>query len=135
MSEYLAGFAFCSSPLLLHFYISLPHLRFSAGVDWYIDQMPAVGDGQIALEKTPGYFHSPGVARRLHLTNNKTKLLLIVRNPVTRLISDYNQFRFNTLSRGKSYPELSSLILTEDGNIDPSYPPVIRSKYHLHINK
>ena len=74
---------------MLNFYL----LRFEAGVDWYIEQMPGVEEGQIALEKTPGYFHSPGVARRLHLTNNKTKLLLIVRDPVTRLISDYNQFR------------------------------------------
>lgn len=113
----------------IHFYDK----RYADGVDWYIDQMPAVGNGQIALEKTPGYFHSPDVAGRLHQTNNKTKLLLIVRHPVTRLVSDYNQFRSNTLARGKSYPDLSSLILTENGDIDPKYPPVIRSKYHLHI--
>ena len=109
--------------------------RFGNGVDWYIDQMPGVRAGQVALEKTPGYFHSLGVAERLHQTNNKTKLLLIVRHPVKRLISDYNQFRSNTLARGKSYPDLSSLVLTEDGGIDPKYPPVIRSKYHLHMRR
>ena len=55
--------------------------------------MPGVSEGQVAVEKTPGYFHSPGVASRLHETAQETKLVLIVRHPVTRLISDYNQFR------------------------------------------
>ena len=67
--------------------------RYDAGVDWYRQQMPGVSEGQVAVEKTPGYFHSPGVAARLHETAKETKLVLIVRNPVTRLISDYNQFR------------------------------------------
>ena len=39
------------------------------------------------------------------------------------------------MSRGKSYPDLASLILTEDGDIDPKYPPVIRSRYHQHMQK
>ena len=28
-----------------------------------IDQMPPLLPGQIAMEKTPGYFHTPGVAK------------------------------------------------------------------------
>ena len=97
--------------------------------------MPGVSEGQVAVEKTPGYFHSPGVAARLHQTAQETKLVVIVRHPVTRLVSDYNQFRFNTMSRGKTYPELSSLILTKEGDIDPKYPPVVRSRYHIHMKR
>ena len=67
--------------------------RYDAGVDWYRRQMPGVGEGEVALEKTPGYFHSPGVVARLHQTAPETKLVVIVRHPVTRLVSDYNQFR------------------------------------------
>ena len=33
------------------------------------------------------------MSRRLWETNNQTKLVLILRNPVDRMISDYNQFR------------------------------------------
>ena len=39
------------------------------------------------------------VPRRIFETNNATKLVLIVRNPVDRLISDYNQFRSRKLDR------------------------------------
>ena len=59
--------------------------------------MPALLPGQIALEKTPGYFHTPGVAKKLWETNNQTKLVLIIRNPVDRMISDYNQFRYDNI--------------------------------------
>ena len=47
------------------------------------------------MEKTPGYFHTNGVPEKMWRTNNKTKLVLIVRNPVDRLVSDYNQFRYS----------------------------------------
>ena len=67
--------------------------RYDAGVEWYRQQMPGVSPGQLAVEKTPGYFHSQGVAARLSQTAQQTKLVVIVRNPVTRLVSDYNQFR------------------------------------------
>ena len=69
------------------------NLRYEDGVEWYRQQMPSVNEGQVAIEKTPGYFHSPGVAARLQQTNPETKLVVIVRHPVTRLVSDYNQFR------------------------------------------
>ena len=39
------------------------------------------------------------VPRRIFETNNATKLVLIVRNPVDRLVSDYNQFRSRKLDR------------------------------------
>ena len=64
---------------------------FSRGLDWYIRQMPNISEGQLALEKTPGYFHTPGVARRMKTVKSDTRLIMIVRHPVTRVISDYNQ--------------------------------------------
>jgi len=66
---------------------------------------------------------------------DKTKLIMIVRHPVTRLISDYNQFRSNNLARGEEYPDLESLVTTENGDVDPSYPPVKRSQYHIHMSR
>ena len=48
-------------------------------------------------------------SRRLWETNNQTKLVLIVRNPVDRLVSDYNQFRWGIIVKKASIspsPEL-----------------------------
>jgi len=97
--------------------------------------MPAIEAGQLALEKTPGYFHSPKAAERLAGLNRDVKLLLIVRDPVKRLISDYNQFRTKNLDQGQSYPDLEDLVFTEDGNINLNYPPLQRSIYHHHMTR
>ena len=108
--------------------------NFSRGLDWYIRQLPNITEGQMALEKTPGYFHTLGVARRMRTVKNDTKLIMIVRDPVARLVSDYNQFRSNNLARGRSeYPALESIALTQAGAVDPGYPPVVRSMYHIHM--
>jgi len=107
--------------------------NFKKGQAWYIDQMPLLLPGQIGMEKTPGYFHTNGVPERMWRANNKTKLVLIVRNPVDRLISDYNQFRSRNLEKGKSYPPLEDLIFKEENVIDTSYPPLRRSDYAYHL--
>ena len=95
--------------------------------------MPPLLPGQISMEKTPGYFHTPGVARKLWETNNQTKLVLIIRNPVDRLISDYNQFRARNMDRGNDYPPLEHFLFTQNGNINIGYQPLQRSIYHYHL--
>jgi len=107
--------------------------HWEKGSDWYIEQMPSVMEGQVCMEKTPGYFHEAPVPRRIFETNNSTKLVLIVRNPVDRLISDYNQFRSRKLDRGEEYPSLEEFLFTQSGNIDIGYQPLQRSIYHYHL--
>jgi len=112
-----------------HFYDN----NYEKGRSWYLDQMPAVLPSQICMEKTPGYFHTAGVPKKLYEMNNQTKLVLIVRNPVDRLISDYNQFRSRHLERGNDYPPLEHFLFTPAGNINIGYQPLQRSIYHYHL--
>ena len=109
--------------------------HYARGSDWYVSQMVPVEEGQLCAEKTPGYFHHPEAARRAAATIPSARLLLIVRDPVKRLVSDYNQFRTRNLDRGRDYPPLESLVLTEDGTVDASYPPLQRSVYHQHLSR
>eukprot|EP00794_Sanderia_malayensis_P009228 gene9228-10202_t len=68
---------------------------YENGIDWYIEQMPETYPGQITMEKTPGYFVRPYVPERLSKLRKERapnmKFILIVRNPITRAISDYTQ--------------------------------------------
>lgn len=43
------------------------------------------------MEKTPSYFVMREVPQRVYLMNPSVKLLVVVRDPVTRVISDYAQ--------------------------------------------
>ena len=87
------------------------------------------------MEKTPGYFHTPGVARRIWRVNNASKLILIVRHPVSRLISDYNQFRSYHEKKGEDYPRIEDLVINKYGGINTFYPPLVRSLYHIHMSR
>ncbi|XP_040578654.1 heparan sulfate glucosamine 3-O-sulfotransferase 1-like [Lepeophtheirus salmonis] len=107
--------------------------KFSLGLSWYRDQMPILEENQIAMEKTPGYFHTPHVPDRIKQTLPDAKFLLIVRDPVKRLVSDYNQFRSQNMAKGETYPKLEEFIFTKSGNINTKYPPLTRSIYHLHL--
>ena len=91
--------------------------------------------GEIAIEKTPGYFHTPEAPKRVFEMDPNVKLLLILRDPVKRLISDYNQFRSRHLSRGKNYPTLEELVFTRENEINVEYPVLQRSIYHLHMSR
>lgn len=65
--------------------------HYKKGIQWYRSQMPPTIEGQITMEKTPSYFITKEVPKRVHLMNPTVKLLVVVRDPVTRAISDYTQ--------------------------------------------
>ncbi|KAI6177636.1 Sulfotransfer-1 domain-containing protein [Aphelenchoides bicaudatus] len=65
--------------------------NFDKGLDWYRNQMPFTVKNQLTIEKSPAYFVSRQVPQRVHQLNPHMKLLLVVRNPIVRAISDYTQ--------------------------------------------
>ena len=55
--------------------------------------MPYSTPQQLTLEKTPNYFQKGAVAaERIRAMNSSVRLLVVVREPVTRAVSDYVQF-------------------------------------------
>lgn len=87
--------------------------HYAEGFHWYRNRMPATIDGQMTMEKTPSYFVTKEVPQRVHHMNPgiryvlsldftlqgfleksgffKNRLLVVMRDPVTRAISDYTQ--------------------------------------------
>lgn len=53
--------------------------------------MPPTLEGQITMEKTPSYWVTRSAPKRVYAMNPSVKLLAVVRDPVTRAISDYTQ--------------------------------------------
>ena len=53
--------------------------------------MPYSYDYQITIEKSPDYFENERVPKLIHNWNPKIKLILIIRNPITRAISTFAQ--------------------------------------------
>ncbi|XP_078506988.1 heparan sulfate glucosamine 3-O-sulfotransferase 3A1-like [Lissotriton helveticus] len=85
-----------------------PHFfdrNYDKGFSWYRDLMPKTLDGQITMEKTPSYFVTKDAPARISAMSNETRLIVVVRDPVTRAISDYTQ----TLSKRHNIPPFESL--------------------------
>ena len=76
----------------MHFFYKFEN--YSRGLGKYIQMLPRKQrDDQILLEKTPAYFDTAEVEKRIHAAISDVKMLLTVRDPVTRTISGYAQMR------------------------------------------
>ncbi|XP_042307490.1 heparan sulfate glucosamine 3-O-sulfotransferase 3B1-like [Sceloporus undulatus] len=111
-----------------------PHFfdrNYERGLPWYRELMPRTLDGQITMEKTPSYFVTKEAPARISAMSKDTKLIVVVRDPVTRAISDYTQ----TLSKKPDIPTFESLTFKNrtTGLIDTSWSAIQIGIYAKHL--
>lgn len=104
---------------------------YNNGLQWYRNLMPRTLEGQITMEKTPSYFVTREAPQRIFTMNHNTKLIVVVRDPVTRAVSDYTQ----TLSKNPGLPSFHSLVFknSSTGLIDTSWSAVRIGIYAKHL--
>ncbi|KAL4648606.1 heparan sulfate glucosamine 3-O-sulfotransferase 3A1-like [Arapaima gigas] len=112
-----------------------PHFfdrNYDKGLRWYRELMPKTLEGQITMEKTPSYFVTEEAPPRIYAVSRDTKLIVVVRDPVTRAISDYTQ----TLSKKPDIPSFESLTFKNRsmGLIDTSWSAVQIGIYAKHLD-
>jgi len=104
------------------------------GIDWYLEQMPFSLPGQITVEKTPGYLASESAPERVYNMNKKMKLILILRNPVIRTISDFTQVLSTKIEKNKTLPVFENVaFLLNSTKINTEYKPIKNSLYVEHL--
>ena len=76
----------------------MPYFKgcFHEGDAWFKRQMPCSYSNQITIMKNSGYFRYKTVAKRIKEFNPNIKLILLIREPVSRVVS---QFMFNKEKR------------------------------------
>jgi len=82
--------------------------HFDRGFDWYRRQMPLTTVDQLTIEKSPSYFVTKTAPERVHQLDPAIKLIVVVRNPITRAISDYTQ----TASKRPGMPSFEHMAFT-----------------------
>ncbi|XP_053468268.1 heparan sulfate glucosamine 3-O-sulfotransferase 3B1a [Ictalurus furcatus] len=113
-----------------------PHFfdrNYDKGLDWYRELMPKTIEGQITMEKTPSYFVTKEVPARIYAMSKDTKLIVVVRDPVTRAISDYTQTR----SKKPDIPSFESLTFKNAtaGVIDATWSALQIGMYARHLKR
>ena len=111
--------------------------NFRRGVQWYIDSMPYTHPSEVTIEKTPAYFVHEDVPMKIHSASPSVKLLLIVRNPIDRTVSDFAQ-----LNSKKRLAADAKRVTFEDAvfsgrnmEVNTNYFPVTVSLYDVHFKR
>ena len=107
--------------------------NFNRGLDWYRERMPLSSPDQMVIERSVGYFVSEGVAERLHnATNGTAKIILVVRDPTMRSISEYADVK----SKNPQVPAFEKLVIDPaTGLVNIMYGAVRYSLYHNYLQK
>ena len=92
--------------------------------------MPRSHHDQLTVEKTPAYFVSAEVPQRVFDLDPNMKLLLVVRDPVTRAISDYCQ----AASKHSVKPfERMAMVNESLGQVHTNWPAIRIGLYAQHL--
>ncbi|KAG5262658.1 hypothetical protein AALO_G00277420 [Alosa alosa] len=121
---------------------SEPHFfdrHYARGLDWYRSMMPKALDGQIVMEKTPRYFVTEETPARIYAMSHDIKLIVVVRDPITRAISDYTQI----ISKTPDVPSFEALTFKNGssasagttGQIDALWSPLWIGLYAKHLER
>ncbi|MFH4981413.1 hypothetical protein AB6A40_008122 [Gnathostoma spinigerum] len=118
----------------MHFFNS--NETYAKGLEWYRSQMPHTSEEQVTIEKTPGYYTNEYAPQRAYQMNSSLKLILIVRDPVIRVISDFTQVLYTKQDRNKSRPVFEDEVFINGSNrINIDYKPVRNSLYAIHMQQ
>lgn len=98
--------------------------------------MPKALDDQIVMEKTPRYFVSADSPARVHNMSGDVKLIVVVRDPITRAISDYAQIASKAPSVA-SFESLSFRNRSAGGavEVNPQWSPLWIGLYAQHLQR
>ena len=88
-----------AAPREMHFFDRPANYRL--GLGWYRQQMPASNVGELTIEKSPAYFVTKQAPERILAMNSSIKLVVIFRNPVNRLVSDFSQLVANRINSAR----------------------------------
>lgn len=119
---------------------------YKNGLKWYINRMKPSTSSQLTGEKTPAYFIQPDVPQRMSkyfkTVHKKPKLLLVVREPVSRIVSDFTQGLYNDdnvdiqeLNKKDIQAQFRNKALGKDGQINRKWRAITVSEYSVHLRR
>ena len=85
--------------------------KFTNGIDWWQREFfGAVTNQKVVLEKTANYLYDKKSLKRIKDHLPKIKIICILRNPITRMYSDYMRFayhkKYNVIEACNIFPEI-----------------------------
>lgn len=108
-----------------------PHFfsrEYHRGTDWYLGQFDPHPGARLIGEKSNSYFDTPEALPRLHAALPHAKLIVMLRDPVSRAYSDYCML----LRRGEVGPNIEDYL---DPRRAANERFIYSSRYDLHLER
>ena len=105
---------------------------YKRGWDWYFSCFPETSSDEITGEATPMYMYRSQAADRIKQGLPDVKLIVMLRNPVHRLISNYEHNYKWVPGYKERYPDLKAFW---QGNTDPDYYLIEKGIYYYSLLK
>ena len=106
--------------------------NYLLGLEWYRARMPKSTEDQLTIEKSPAYFTTRKVPERVYNMSKNIKLLVIVKDPTIRAISEYTQL---ALKPNSSLPQFEDYVTTKQNNVNKERGIVKSGVYIKHLNR
>ncbi len=120
----------------VHFFDNPDMYTDEGGMSWYISRMPLSKKGELVVEKTPSYFVNADVPKRIFESLPQSlKLILIVRDPITRSISDFTQLDAKRMRFNRTRPSLEKVVFKSNGDIINTTSVIRDSLYDVHYRR
>ena len=109
--------------------------KFERGLTWYLNEMPMTKKNELTIEKSPKYFITSEVPKRIYdfRKSRDVKLILIVRNPITRSVSDY--LHWKSKQRQPVSHSIEDMLFKSDGTINTHFGLINVSMYDVHYQR
>lgn len=98
----------------------------------FSDHFPPPKSNQITVEKTPAYIMSQRARDEIHKLTPDVKLIVLVRDPVVRLVSQF-LLRYRFILKERDVPVTAIYRDKFTGEFNPEYKPVVKGVYHRHF--
>ena len=114
---------FLAEPKEQHFF----SLHWQRGVDWYRKQFASAAESQICGEITPYYLFHPEAPERIQSLLPNVKLIVLLRDPVERALSQY----FHSRRLGLDHLDLEEAFAAEAGRLHNSAEVLQQGLSHI----
>nr|XP_002731543.1 PREDICTED: heparan sulfate glucosamine 3-O-sulfotransferase 5-like [Saccoglossus kowalevskii] len=115
--------------------------NYEKGIEFYRSRFQFSTESQEVFEKTPRYFITDDVPRRIREdVSPDVKIILNVRDPVERAVSDYHHEMWLLASKGKSKgPPIKATfqdtVLKKNGDVNDESELIHIGKYAMHLKR
>ncbi len=75
----------------IHFFNQ--EMNYKKGLPYYLSHFPVINKSKYALDSTPAYLYSSKVPQRIHVFRSNAKIIIVLREPVSRAYSAFNMYR------------------------------------------